>query len=78
MLVTNHARYLERINTMAMKIKTRNCKRKVCLSPYEPKTEWQKYCSDKCRDAVANEKKLKILREYRRGRGGEAQGKGAA
>ena len=47
-------------------LKERSCKRRVCKKPYTPKVEWQKYCSDACRDAVAGEKKAAMLREYKK------------
>jgi hypothetical protein len=44
------------------KTKTKKCRRSACRLPFEPKVEWQKYCSDRCRDAISNGKRAALLR----------------
>ncbi len=45
---------------MTRNLKPRKCR--VCRAEYKPKTEWQKYCSDRCKAQVANRKKSKLVR----------------
>ena len=44
------------------KTKTKKCRRQGCRKEFTPKVEWQKYCSDQCRDAVSNGKRAALLR----------------
>lgn len=48
---------------MNQETKTKNCRRKECKKPFVPNTEWQKYCSSKCRDIISNRKRAKKIRE---------------
>ena len=44
----------------------RLCKRKGCEVRFKPVVDWQKYCNDRCRNAVANARKAKLLRRAQR------------
>jgi hypothetical protein len=41
-----------------------NCQ--VCGKKFKVKTEWQKFCSPKCRGKAANQKRMEIIRDYKR------------
>lgn len=61
---------------MAEKLKARKCKLRTCRKEFQPVTEWQKFCSVRCRSALANHKKAALLRKAQKQI--EAQEKGAA
>ena len=48
---------------MARKLKERKCKNRKCREEFSPKTEWQKYCSVRCRSAVLNRKNAALIRK---------------
>jgi hypothetical protein len=50
---------------MNTRLKPRKCKRRGCPTILTPVVEWQKYCSVRCRSAVANEERSKLVRKAR-------------
>jgi len=48
---------------MAQKLKERKCKNRKCREEFSPRTEWQKYCSVRCRSAVLNRKNAALIRK---------------
>ena len=61
---------------MSLKLKPRKCRLRSCRKEFDPVTEWQKYCSGRCRSAVANHKRAELVRHAQRSI--EAREKGAA
>jgi len=51
---------------MMPKKKTKKCRRSGCGKEFEPKTEWQKYCSRKCGYTVKNRRRAKWVRELKK------------
>ncbi len=49
---------------MLIKKKVRKCRK--CKAEFEPKTEWQKFCGERCRIATKTARRAKILREAQR------------
>lgn len=49
---------------MLVKMKARKCRK--CKDEFAPKTEWQKFCSPRCRNQVKNQKKANLLRRAQR------------
>lgn len=45
---------------MRGKLKERKCKK--CRAEFQPKTEWQKYCSRRCRAAVYHAERTALIR----------------
>jgi len=48
---------------MTQKLKAKKCKNRKCRMEFSPKTEWQKYCSVRCRSAVLNRKNAALIRK---------------
>jgi len=45
---------------MLQKLKVRKCKK--CRAEFAPKTEWQKFCSVRCRSSAQNARRADIIR----------------
>ena len=50
---------------MNARLKPRKCRRKGCANILTPVVEWQKFCSVRCRSAVANRERSKLVRKAR-------------
>ena len=61
---------------MPTRMKARKCRK--CRTEFQPKTEWQKFCSEKCRILTKTARRAKILREAQRIIEEHEAGKGAA
>jgi len=48
---------------MVEKLKARKCRNRKCRKEFAPKTEWQKYCSVRCRAAVVNRRNAALIKK---------------
>lgn len=56
--------YLQGVARMFTKMKARKCRR--CKAEFQPKTEWQKFCGEKCRIRTKTVRRAEILRKARK------------
>lgn len=47
-------------------LKPKKCRFLDCRKEFQPATEWQKFCSIRCRSAVANRKRAILVRKAQR------------
>ena len=48
---------------MTPQFKARKCKNRRCRKDFPPRTEWQKYCSIRCRSAVLNRRNSALIKK---------------
>jgi len=58
-----HYNAVKEINTMGQKLKARICKNRKCKKEFSPRTEWQKFCSIRCRSAVFNRRNVSLVKK---------------
>lgn len=51
---------------MRQRLKPKKCLLKTCRKDFQPVTEWQKYCSPRCRGTVANHERARLVRKAQR------------
>lgn len=56
--------YLQGVAQMFTKMKVRKCRK--CKAEFQPKTEWQKFCGEKCRIRTKTARRAEILRRARK------------
>jgi len=50
---------------MWRKLKAKKCRNRKCKKEFTPNTEWQKYCSPRCRSAASNKRIAVLIRKAR-------------
>jgi len=48
---------------MTQKLKARKCRNRKCKKEFSPKTDWQKFCSIRCRSAVFNRRNVSLIKK---------------
>lgn len=48
---------------MRPKFKAKKCRNRKCKKEFSPKTEWQKFCSVRCRTAVVNRRNAELIKK---------------